>query len=52
MSTKCGCPDCKRDGVPTTRNGWKARKNHHGNPYGSFRKPSKHGGGHKPQRNG
>ena len=45
--SKCGCPDCLKQPIPKSRNGWKQRKNQHGNIYGSFRNPSaKHGGGH------
>lgn len=39
--SKCGCPNCKGNRAPTTRNGWKALKNNHGNPYGTRKKPSK-----------
>lgn len=43
--SKCGCPDCKGQPIPKTRNQWKARTNSHGHIYGSFRNPTaKHGG--------
>ena len=46
--TKCGCPYCKGEKAPTSRNSWKSRKNKHGRIYGSFRNPSaKHGGSAK-----
>lgn len=44
FNTKCGCPDCKGEKVPTSRWGWKGRKNKRGNMYGSFKNPTaKHG---------
>lgn len=36
--TKCGCPDCRNEHVPSGRWTWKARKNKRGIIYGSHRK--------------
>jgi hypothetical protein len=46
-NTKCGCPDCKGEKAPTSRGGWKSRKNRYGNPYGSHKNPTAHHGGRR-----
>ncbi len=36
--SKCGCPDCKMEGIPQLRPQWKARKNNKGKPFGMHSK--------------
>jgi hypothetical protein len=38
VGSKCGCPYCRGEAVPTSRAGWKARKNRHGRGYGAHAK--------------
>ena len=42
QQSKCGCPDCRRESIPNSRNQWKGRKNHHNRTYGSHVKNMKH----------
>lgn len=41
FNTKCGCPYCKGQVCPQSRNGWKARRNKRGHIYGFHVKPKK-----------
>lgn len=41
MPTKCGCLYCKRIPIPTTREGWKSRRNKVNHIYGTNGKPTK-----------
>ena len=48
FNTKCGCPDCRGEKIPYTRNAWKSRKNCHGNTYGLFKNPNAKHHGRRP----
>lgn len=32
--TNCGCPYCKGEKIPQSRNAWKSRRNKHGRLFG------------------
>ena len=45
---RCGCPDCRGESIPFSRNEWTRRKNKNGNPYGSYKNPkAKHHSRHR-----
>ena len=39
--SNCGCPFCKKEKVPTTRAGWKSRKNKQGRIFGMGKRKGK-----------